>query len=108
MRNFRVNRFKIEVPEDVQALYEIKREGNHSMLMLAKVWRAERARRESSGRSCGGPVFRITVEFHTETRECLVVKWSRIPGTIGVLPYNKALQYCRAKNLKMLGPEDRP
>lgn len=105
MRQYRVNQYLIETPEEVQALYEIKRVGNHSMLMLTKVWRAERARRQASRRPFTGPIFRITVEFHTETRKCMVIKWNRIPETIGCLPYNEALKYCRENNLKLMEPE---
>lgn len=114
MRQYTVKRYAVETPEQLIALYEIKPEGHRSMLMLAKVWRAERVRRQNCKATRGidpGPIVRVRVCFDTGKRRCDIIRFGRsgsIINTSGTLPYNDALRYCRENNLRLMEPEENP
>ena len=83
----------VETPDQLLALYALRKDGNRMIENLARVWRSEIA----SGRT-PPPINWARVEFETSGRKCRVFKRFGQKGDgIGMLPYNKALAYCREK-----------
>lgn len=96
-----IKRYTVETAAQLLALHALRPAGNEAMERLARVWRVEGLRRERALRVRGArgvPAGLAAVAFDTKARRAVVLR--TIPGQaarpIGTLPYNAAIQYCRA------------
>lgn len=85
----------VHSPEQLMALYELRRDGNRMMENLARVWRAQRVLASANYRN-PEPVDWARVEIDTAERKARVYKrFGRAESQIGMLPYGRALAYCK-------------
>lgn len=90
-----INRYIVSEPDQLTALYAMKPNGNRMMENYARVWRAQMKAAEKN-QAAAMPAGWARIEFDTKVRKCRVYKcFSRTGEPIGMLPYNKALAYCK-------------
>lgn len=93
--------FRVDTPEQLLALseYQPKGDATQSIGNLARVWRAENARRENQGKPPVDMNVRVRVEscrqhWPNATVERMGAKGGSV--TVGKIVWNRAARYCKA------------